>query len=63
MTTSNTALKQGETIYQVQLPYATCGIIANGNKITEAAPLVRWMIGKTVAEVRAWVERKGGKLV
>jgi hypothetical protein len=45
----------------VHLPYATFGIEVNDcNIVTDAAPIARWMIGKHINAVAAWVERKEG---
>ena len=44
----------------VTLPYATFGIRVKQGKIVNAPPIAKWMIGKTLLEVRAWVAKKKG---
>lgn len=46
----------------VSLPYATFGIkVDSSDRVVEAAPIARWMIGKTGSQVRSWITRKGGR--
>ncbi len=44
----------------VKLPYATFGIRVEEGKVIKAPPIAKWMVGKTVLEVRAWVKGKKG---
>lgn len=46
----------------VSLPYATFGIEVDekAQKVVDAAPIGRWMIGKTFPFVSSWIARKGG---
>lgn len=52
-----------DELWQVQLPYATFGIIVERNKVIEAAPIGRWMIGRSFMSIGNWVGQKGGKLI
>lgn len=49
-------------LYRVLLPYATFGIIINGGRCVEAAPIGKWMIGKTLEYLTGWVRTKRGSL-
>ncbi|MCP1740862.1 hypothetical protein ABIF65_004147 [Bradyrhizobium japonicum] len=41
---------------------ARLGLIAQGGKITEAAPILKWAIGKTDNELRAYCARKSWRV-
>ena len=50
-------------LYQVTLPWMTASFLAHKGRVIEAAPILRWTIGKTVKQVRAWVRtHKGGRV-
>lgn len=59
-------------LLQIDLPYACGGIVVEGKlekdedlgfmKVTEAAPIFKWMIGKDLTYVTQWVKSKGGKV-
>lgn len=51
-----------QMLYRVELSYAVFGIVCEGNKITEAAPIGRWMVGKPFLFVCEWIGRKGGTI-
>jgi len=38
--------------------YACVGIEATDGIVTLAAPIVKWMLGKTLAEVKTWLVSK-----
>jgi hypothetical protein len=44
----------------VTLPYATFDIRIKQGKIVNAPSIAKWMIGKTLLEVRSWVKEKKG---
>lgn len=44
----------------VSLSYATFGIEVCGGKVTDAAPIGHWMIGKDTQTIRNWIAKKGG---
>jgi hypothetical protein len=50
------------TLYRVVLPYAVFGIEGRGNTVIEAAPIGRWMVGRSLEYISAWLSRKKGKL-
>ena len=43
----------------ISLPYATYGIEIENGRVTKAAPIARWMVGETEAEVARWLMKKG----
>jgi hypothetical protein len=47
---------------RVSLPYATYGIRVKGNLVVEAAPIARWMLGKSIGYVTAWIMKKHGTI-
>jgi len=49
-------------LYVVDLPYAYFGIIVVGDKVLWAAPIGKWMVGRSVAAVRAWLSHRRGRL-
>jgi hypothetical protein len=50
------------TLYQVTLPYACFGVEVKGQTVVDAAPIGRWMVGKSLVVVGEWVARKHGTL-
>lgn len=66
----------GERLLSVGLPYATFGVVlrpgrysaghastvgtADCWRVAYAAPMGRWMVGKSERDVRRWVQTKGG---
>lgn len=49
-------------LYQITLPYTCFGIEVRGHTIMDAAPIGRWMVGKSLVVVGEWVARKHGVL-
>jgi len=50
-------------LYRVVLPHYCCGFLVNEhNIIVRSAPVMRWAVGKTLAQYAAWAESKGGKV-
>jgi len=52
-------LENQENLYIVNAPYMYAGIIVNNSVITQAAPILRWSIGKKLCTIKEWVKRKG----
>jgi hypothetical protein len=50
------------TLYQATTRYFCCGLEAENGCVVNAAPIIRWMVGKPLADVENWLRRKGGKL-
>lgn len=46
--------------YWISVSYFTCGIATDGGKVSIAAPIVRWMIGKDIKFCIDWVNHRGG---
>jgi hypothetical protein len=52
-----------ETTYRITLHYACGGIIADQRDVVVvAAPIFKWMLGKTMSEVRKWLLSKSGSI-
>jgi len=50
--------------YQVDIPYACGGIaVDEQERVCTAAPIFKWMVMRTLSEVRAWVKSKKGNLI
>lgn len=50
--------------YIVYLAYATFGIEINrAYKAVKTAPIAKWMVGKTLQQIKDWVIKKQGKIV
>lgn len=47
-------------LVQIRLSYATFGVITEDGVVVEAAPIARWMEGKTEEVCAQWVRKKGG---
>lgn len=50
-----------ETIVAVDAPHFNAALIMVGDRCTEAAPILRWAVGKDRAELSAYFKRKGWK--
>jgi hypothetical protein len=50
------------TTYQIDTGYACFGIVLRGGECIEAAPIAKWMIGKSFTEIATWVKKKNGKI-
>lgn len=48
-----------ETLWQVIAPHFIAGLVTRGAVVTEAAPILRWAIGKSRDELREYFCRKG----
>lgn len=49
--------------YQIDISYACFRIDTDNNICIDAAPIAKWMIGKTVDDITAWVFKKNGKII
>jgi hypothetical protein len=50
-------------VWQVDVGYFCAGIITENEKVTVAAPILNWAIGKSVTSVETWIRNKKGKIV
>lgn len=41
-----------DDLWQVTAPHFCAGIVTTGDRVTEAAPILRWTIGRSRAELR-----------
>ena len=50
--------------YQISPSNLACfGVVVKNSIVTSAAPIGKWMQGKTLEKVKAWVKKKGGTIV
>jgi len=49
-------------LYRVTLSYFCCGFFVQDGEIVDAAPIIRWAVGKSLAQFVRWAEGKGGKV-
>ena len=49
-----------EMLIQVTLPYYTAGIVVVDGKVTDTAPICRWMVDMDVDRAMTWVRKRGG---
>ncbi len=46
-------------LVQVKAPHFTAGFVSDGTCVTEAAPILKYLIGKTEAYARHYLKQKG----
>ena len=49
--------------YIITLPYACFGIVVKDSVVIKTPPIARWMVGKSVVEVKKWVATKRGDIL
>ena len=49
-------------LYQVDVGYACGGIVMDGDRCVDTAPIFGWMRGKNRTEIRRWLKKKGAKV-
>jgi hypothetical protein len=49
--------------YYIDIGYACFAIETDNGICTNAAPIAKWMIGKSVLEIALWVSKKHGEMV
>ena len=49
-------------LVRVTLPHLCAGVLVDGERIVQAAPILRWSTGKQLTELAAWVLKKGGTI-
>lgn len=45
--------------YQIQSPYFCAGVVVSHDFVLQAAPIIRWAIGKSFIEVRDYCRMRG----
>lgn len=48
--------------FWISMSYATFGIESENNKIVNTAPIAKWMMGKTLQEIKPWLKNKKAKV-
>jgi hypothetical protein len=49
--------------FYISLPYATFGVVSCNGKIVSAAPIARWVVGKTEAYVLEYYRKRKADVV
>ena len=49
-------------LYQIDLSYACFGVEVKDDKVVFAAPIAKWMIGKSWTVVKIWIDKKRGSI-
>lgn len=49
-------------LYQVKAPHFCAGLIVDETRVIDAAPILRWSMGKTRKYLKDYFERKGWKV-
>lgn len=49
-----------DTLIRVEAPHFVAGLIVDHGRVTDAAPILRWSVGKQWAWVASYIERKRG---
>jgi len=52
--------RQVEQLFWIDIGYACFALVTVDSKVTLAPPIVAWMIGKTLSEIRPWLVKKKG---
>lgn len=52
-----------ERLFWCNIDYATFGIISTNNIITGVAPIAKWMLGKSLQEIKPWLLKKKAKII
>ena len=53
------ATSRADILIEINAPHFYCGLVARDGVVVTTAPIVAWMKGKRVVEVRAYCRRKG----
>jgi len=51
--------EKSELLIRVEAPHFTAGFIVDNMIVTKAAPIINYLIGKTEANARRYVQQKG----
>jgi hypothetical protein len=50
-------------LYRLEAPHFVAGLLLDAHgRVHEAAPILRWATGKTIAEIQRYTTRKGWRL-
>jgi hypothetical protein len=50
------------TTYRISAPHFVAGIVASGDLILQAAPILSWAVGRDFGSVRDYCQRKGWQI-
>ncbi len=50
------------SMIQIIAPHYTAGLMIFNGRVIEAAPIVRWMVGKSIDYVYSYCQRKGYRI-
>ena len=54
------AVEDDFRLWQISAPHYTAGlVVGRSGAVTDAAPILRWAVGKRWADVRRYLESKG----
>lgn len=49
--------------FYCDIGYATFGIISKDSIVIDTAPIAKWMIGKTLIQIKPWLLSKKAKVI
>lgn len=52
-----------ERWFQIDLGYACFGMQSINGTVTETAPIGKWMVGKTLQEIKPWLLKKNAIVI
>ena len=55
-------MRAKEQLYRVTLSYAVFGVIVVDGQVVHTAPIGKWMLKKSIGEIRKWVKSKKGSV-
>jgi hypothetical protein len=50
-------------LFWIDIHYACFGVVSIDNVVSEAPPIARWMIGKSLAEIKPWLLQRKAKVI
>lgn len=56
-------MREQETLWQIDVPHACFGVVVYDDRVIQAPPLAKWMIGQLWWLVCGWIRRKQGSCV
>lgn len=51
------------TWYWIDIGYATFGVQSENGVVINSAPIAKWMIGKSLQEIKLWLKKKRAKII
>jgi hypothetical protein len=53
---------RSEQLYQIDTVYYCAGLVVESRRVTQAAPVLRWALGKPWTEVERWARGKRARV-